>query len=158
MEEVYSSLPVRLPKLNPILKTLYQDWLQGQDSLQANKLLHTEYRNQSQTPTPPPHMQWWEERVVFLLKHEWTAGWCLVCLDHLICNSVPVKNKLDHTAPESTPVSEATRGRCLSLKKCWILWLNLDLGETKGSKVNEYPRTSYFLTEAVMLISCDNEL
>ncbi|KAM4524033.1 nuclear prelamin A recognition factor [Odontesthes bonariensis] len=58
MEEVYSSLPVRLPELNPILKTLYQDWLQGQDSLQASKLLHTEYRNQSQTPTPPPHMQW----------------------------------------------------------------------------------------------------
>ncbi|XP_072230014.1 nuclear prelamin A recognition factor [Leuresthes tenuis] len=58
MEEVYSSLPVRLPKLSPILKTLYQDWLQGQDSLQANKMLHTEYRNQNQTPTPPPHMQW----------------------------------------------------------------------------------------------------
>ncbi|KAM9716680.1 nuclear prelamin A recognition factor isoform 1-T5 [Menidia menidia] len=56
MEEVYSSLPVRLPELNPILKTLYLDWLQGQDSAQANKLLHTEYRNQSHTQ--PPHMQW----------------------------------------------------------------------------------------------------
>ncbi|XP_023805362.1 nuclear prelamin A recognition factor isoform X1 [Oryzias latipes] len=56
MEEVYSSLPVRLPELNPALKVLYQDWLQGQDSLQTSKLLHTEYR--SQTHTQPPHMQW----------------------------------------------------------------------------------------------------
>ncbi|XP_038155231.1 nuclear prelamin A recognition factor [Cyprinodon tularosa] len=58
MEEVYSSLPVRLPELNPILNTLYQDWLQGQDSPQANKLLHTEFRGQSQSHTQPPHMQW----------------------------------------------------------------------------------------------------
>ncbi|XP_028264354.1 nuclear prelamin A recognition factor [Parambassis ranga] len=58
MEEAYSSLPVRLPELNPALHTLYQDWLQGQDSLQANKLLHTEYRSQNQIHTQPPHMQW----------------------------------------------------------------------------------------------------
>lgn len=58
MEEVYSSLPVRLPELNPILNTLYQDWLQGQDSPQASKLLHTEFRGQSQSHTQPPHMEW----------------------------------------------------------------------------------------------------
>ncbi|XP_017271574.1 nuclear prelamin A recognition factor [Kryptolebias marmoratus] len=58
MEEVYSSLPVRLPELNPALKTLYEDWLQGQNSLEAHKLLHTEYRTHSQVHTQPPHMQW----------------------------------------------------------------------------------------------------
>ncbi|KAM4716088.1 LOW QUALITY PROTEIN: nuclear prelamin A recognition factor [Anableps anableps] len=58
MEEVYSSLPVRLPELNPILNTLYQDWLQGQDSAQASKLLHAEFRGQSQNHTQPPHMEW----------------------------------------------------------------------------------------------------
>ncbi|XP_028989009.1 nuclear prelamin A recognition factor [Betta splendens] len=58
MEEAYSSLPVRLPELNPALNTLYQDWLQGQDSSQANKLLHTHYKSQSQMHTQPAHMQW----------------------------------------------------------------------------------------------------
>lgn len=58
MEEVYSSMPVRLPELSPALKTLYEDWLQGQNSLEASKLLHTEYRTQNQVHTQPPHMQW----------------------------------------------------------------------------------------------------
>ncbi|XP_037134780.1 nuclear prelamin A recognition factor [Syngnathus acus] len=58
MEEVYSSLPVTLPEVNPALQTLYQDWLQGQDSQPACKLLHTQYRSQSRTPLQPPHMQW----------------------------------------------------------------------------------------------------
>lgn len=58
MEEAYSSLPVRLPEVNPALHTLYQDWLQGQDSTQASTLLHTQYSNQSQSHTQPPHMQW----------------------------------------------------------------------------------------------------
>ncbi|XP_026171949.1 nuclear prelamin A recognition factor isoform X3 [Mastacembelus armatus] len=58
MEEAYSSLPVRLPELNPTLHTLYQDWLQGQDSSKANMQLHTQYGNQSQSHTKPPHMQW----------------------------------------------------------------------------------------------------
>ncbi|XP_037546628.1 nuclear prelamin A recognition factor [Nematolebias whitei] len=58
MEEVYSSLPVRLPELNPALKTLYEDWLQGQNSTEASKLLHTEYRTPSQVHTQPPHMEW----------------------------------------------------------------------------------------------------
>lgn len=58
MEEVYSSLPVRLPELSPALKTLYEDWLQGQNSSEASKLLHTEYRTPSQAHTQPPHMQW----------------------------------------------------------------------------------------------------
>lgn len=59
MEEAYSSLPVRLPEVNPALRTLYQDWLQGQDSQQTSKLLHTQYKTQSQSHTQPPHMQWW---------------------------------------------------------------------------------------------------
>uniref|UniRef100_A0A8C5HSU6 Iron hydrogenase small subunit domain-containing protein n=1 Tax=Gouania willdenowi TaxID=441366 RepID=A0A8C5HSU6_GOUWI len=47
MEEAYNSLPVRLPEVNPILHTLYQDWLQGQDSPQANRLLHTEHEGEA---------------------------------------------------------------------------------------------------------------
>ncbi|KAM7371197.1 hypothetical protein PAMP_010688 [Pampus punctatissimus] len=58
MEETYSSLPVCLPEVNPTLHTLYQDWLQGQDSPQAGTLLHTQYTSQSQMYTQPPHMQW----------------------------------------------------------------------------------------------------
>uniref|UniRef100_A0A3Q3JB16 Iron hydrogenase small subunit domain-containing protein n=1 Tax=Monopterus albus TaxID=43700 RepID=A0A3Q3JB16_MONAL len=58
MEEAYSSLPVRLPEFNPTLHTLYQDWLQGQDTAQASTLLHNQYRNQSPIHTQPPHMQW----------------------------------------------------------------------------------------------------
>ena len=58
MEDTYSSLPLRLPEVNPTLHTLYQDWLQGQDSSQASTLLHTQYRNQGQIHTQPPHMQW----------------------------------------------------------------------------------------------------
>ncbi|CAG02577.1 unnamed protein product, partial [Tetraodon nigroviridis] len=48
MEEVYSSLPVRLPEVNPALHVLYHDWLQGQDSPQASILLHTQYKSQNQ--------------------------------------------------------------------------------------------------------------
>lgn len=62
MEEVYTSLPVRLPELNPAVLTLYQDWIQGQDCPQSNALLllHTEYRTSDRPhpPPPPPHMQW----------------------------------------------------------------------------------------------------
>uniref|UniRef100_A0A3Q3W3H3 Iron hydrogenase small subunit domain-containing protein n=1 Tax=Mola mola TaxID=94237 RepID=A0A3Q3W3H3_MOLML len=58
MEEAYSSLPVHLPEVNPALITLYQDWLQGQDSLQASTLLHTQYKNQNQSHAEPQHMQW----------------------------------------------------------------------------------------------------
>lgn len=56
MEDAYSSLPVRLPELNPVLQTLYRDWLQGHDSTHTHTLLHTHYS--SQTHTQPPHMQW----------------------------------------------------------------------------------------------------
>lgn len=62
MEDTYSSLPVRLPEVNPTLQTLYQEWLQGQDSSQASTMLHTQYRNQGQVQTQPPHMQWWEDK------------------------------------------------------------------------------------------------
>lgn len=58
MEEAYNSLPVSLPELNPSLHTLYQDWLQGKESLQANTLLHTQYKSQSQIHTQSPRMQW----------------------------------------------------------------------------------------------------
>lgn len=58
MEEAYSSLPVRLPEVNPALHTLYHEWLQGQDSPQANILLHTQYKSQNQNQLQPPHMQW----------------------------------------------------------------------------------------------------
>ncbi|KAF3853136.1 hypothetical protein F7725_013824 [Dissostichus mawsoni] len=56
MEDAYSSLPVRLPELNPVLQTLYREWLQGHDSTHTHTILHTHYN--SQTHTQPPHMQW----------------------------------------------------------------------------------------------------
>lgn len=56
MEEAYISLPVSLPDVNPALHTLYQDWLEGQDSAQANAALRTQYRDLSHTQ--PPHIQW----------------------------------------------------------------------------------------------------
>ncbi|XP_062330211.1 nuclear prelamin A recognition factor isoform X1 [Osmerus eperlanus] len=60
MEEAYSSLPVSLPETSPSLHTLYQDWLEGQDSPQARALLHTQYTQQpaGQAHTQPPHIQW----------------------------------------------------------------------------------------------------
>ncbi|XP_056153456.1 nuclear prelamin A recognition factor [Lampris incognitus] len=58
MEEAYSSLPVHLPEINPSLHTLYQEWLEGQDSVLANTLLHTQYRPRSRTHAQPPHIQW----------------------------------------------------------------------------------------------------
>lgn len=60
MEEIYSSLPVNLPEVTPALLTLYHDWLEGQDSPQANMLLHTQYKSQIESQTQPSHMQWWE--------------------------------------------------------------------------------------------------
>lgn len=129
MEEAYCSLPVRLPELNPTLHTLYQDWLQGQDSSQTSKLLHTQYRTQSQTHTQPPHMQWWREP---LLRHDGsqmrTAG--LIgseSHDHLIVHAGTVKDSW-WTTLYYGPVSEkvqvfnlATGGWCLYFENKWIL-------------------------------------
>ncbi|KAG5854235.1 hypothetical protein ANANG_G00035640 [Anguilla anguilla] len=58
MEEAYSSLPVRLPEMNPELQRLYRDWLEGQDSPRALQALHTQYSQQEQPHTLPPHIQW----------------------------------------------------------------------------------------------------
>lgn len=108
MEEVYSSLPVHLPEVNPALQTLYHDWLQGQDSPQANILLHTQYKSQIQSQSQPPHMQWWEE----MESWTWTLnGW--FCWKHFVKPSF-VKDKLQLT----------TRGRLstqtlLSLCQTW---------------------------------------
>lgn len=88
MEEIYSSLPVRLPEFNPTLHTLYQDWLEGQDSSQARKLLHTEYRDKSHGHAQPPHMQWWEERERLPLK-TWMDSYSIVLLpgpSHILKN------------------------------------------------------------------------
>ncbi|XP_018954945.2 nuclear prelamin A recognition factor-like [Cyprinus carpio] len=60
MEEHYSSLPVRLPEANPEVQRLYQDWLDGHDSLHVQQCLHTQYKNHSQPPSHIPNsdMQW----------------------------------------------------------------------------------------------------
>ncbi|KAJ8283876.1 hypothetical protein COCON_G00027260 [Conger conger] len=57
MEEAYSSLPVRLPEMNPELQRLYHDWLEGQDSPRTLQVLHTQYSQQEQPQTLPPHIQ-----------------------------------------------------------------------------------------------------
>ncbi|XP_028674222.1 nuclear prelamin A recognition factor [Erpetoichthys calabaricus] len=49
MEEVYTSLPVRLPEKNATVQKLYQDWLEGIDSQKAQEALHTQYRAENLT-------------------------------------------------------------------------------------------------------------
>ncbi|XP_043940947.1 nuclear prelamin A recognition factor [Protopterus annectens] len=41
MEEVYTSLPIRLPEANVHVQKLYQDWLEGIGSQKAQERLHT---------------------------------------------------------------------------------------------------------------------
>ncbi|KAF3853134.1 hypothetical protein F7725_013822 [Dissostichus mawsoni] len=53
MEDAYSSLPVRLPELNPVLQTLYREWLQGHDSTHTHNASHT--LQQPDTHTTPTH-------------------------------------------------------------------------------------------------------
>ncbi|XP_066560980.1 nuclear prelamin A recognition factor isoform X2 [Amia ocellicauda] len=55
MEEVYTSLPVRLPETNPQLQQLYQDWLDGAESPRAQQALHTQYRPESQASSTPDY-------------------------------------------------------------------------------------------------------
>ncbi|XP_072568316.1 nuclear prelamin A recognition factor [Paramormyrops kingsleyae] len=57
MEEAYSSLPVRLPEMNPEIQRLYHNWLEGQDSPRAMQALHTQY-SQRQSQQLPPDIQW----------------------------------------------------------------------------------------------------
>ncbi|KAG2460935.1 NARF factor, partial [Polypterus senegalus] len=49
MDEVYTSLPVRLPEKNATVQKLYQDWLEGIDSQKAQEALHTQYRAENLT-------------------------------------------------------------------------------------------------------------
>lgn len=60
MEEAYSSLSVRLPKANPEVQRLYEDWLEGEDSPRVQQTLHTHYNNHTQSPsnTPGSVIQW----------------------------------------------------------------------------------------------------
>ncbi|XP_017339631.1 nuclear prelamin A recognition factor isoform X1 [Ictalurus punctatus] len=51
MEEVYSSLSVRLPEANPEVQRLYEDWLQGEDSPRVQQTLHTHYNNHTHSPS-----------------------------------------------------------------------------------------------------------
>lgn len=61
MEEVYSSLSVRLPEANPEVQRLYEDWLQGEDSPRVQQTLHTHYNNHTHSPsnTLGSDIQWW---------------------------------------------------------------------------------------------------
>lgn len=117
MEEAYSSLPVRLPEVNPALHTLYHEWLQGQDSPQANILLHTQYKSQNQNQLQPPHMQWWEVESL-----TWTLnGW--------FCWKPFVKDKLQLAA----------RGRCL-LKR----WVSCAKPETEDQWIQKKHILTYY--------------
>ncbi|XP_069510703.1 nuclear prelamin A recognition factor [Ambystoma mexicanum] len=49
MEEVYSSIPVRLPESNPHVQRLYHDWLEGTDSHKTQETLHRTYCTTNQT-------------------------------------------------------------------------------------------------------------
>lgn len=43
MEELYHSLPEKMPGDNIFIKNLYEDWLGGEDSPKAKEMLHTQY-------------------------------------------------------------------------------------------------------------------
>lgn len=43
VEELYNSLPVKKPEENLLVQKLYEDWLDGPDSLKAKQMLHTQY-------------------------------------------------------------------------------------------------------------------
>ncbi|XP_063265431.1 nuclear prelamin A recognition factor isoform X2 [Prinia subflava] len=43
MEEVYTTIPVRLPETNLHVQRVYQDWLEGMDSRKVQDTLHTTY-------------------------------------------------------------------------------------------------------------------
>ncbi|XP_069050588.1 nuclear prelamin A recognition factor [Lepisosteus oculatus] len=55
MEEVYTSLPMRLPETSPQVHRLYQDWLEGADSPRARQVLHTQYRPENQAASSPDY-------------------------------------------------------------------------------------------------------
>uniref|UniRef100_UPI00398F61A8 nuclear prelamin A recognition factor isoform X1 n=1 Tax=Pristiophorus japonicus TaxID=55135 RepID=UPI00398F61A8 len=43
MEEMYTSLPVRLPETNMHVQMLYQEWLEGRNSTKVQEVLHRQY-------------------------------------------------------------------------------------------------------------------
>lgn len=43
MEDVYAAVPVRLPETNRQVQKLYQEWLDGMDSMKVQESLHTKY-------------------------------------------------------------------------------------------------------------------
>ena len=43
MKEIYSSLPNKQPKDNPLIEKLYSEWLGGHNSEKARTMLHTQY-------------------------------------------------------------------------------------------------------------------
>ncbi|PRD24142.1 UNVERIFIED_CONTAM: Narfl [Trichonephila clavipes] len=43
VEELYYSLPVKNPEENLLVQKLYEDWLDGPDSIKAKQMLHTQY-------------------------------------------------------------------------------------------------------------------
>lgn len=153
MEEAYSSLPIRLPEVNPALHTLYQEWLQGQDSQQASTLLHTQYRNQSHTQ--PPHMQWWGERRCWTLK-TWSElnGHCLWLIRHS-CRHHEGWAK-DHVVLRTSAavLSFSHRGVMSAFEISGLAVPNLSL------RTNQYPESrktqTCVQTKAVMSVSCRN--
>lgn len=43
MEDMYAAVPVRLPEMNGHVQKLYQEWLEGMDSMKVQESLHTKY-------------------------------------------------------------------------------------------------------------------
>ncbi|XP_063148861.1 nuclear prelamin A recognition factor [Candoia aspera] len=43
MEDVYATVPVQVPETNWHVQKLYQEWLEGMDSIKAQESLHTKY-------------------------------------------------------------------------------------------------------------------
>ncbi|KAH0629541.1 hypothetical protein JD844_011682 [Phrynosoma platyrhinos] len=46
MEDVYAEVPVQLPETNGHVQKLYQEWLEGMDSVKVQQSLHTKYSSE----------------------------------------------------------------------------------------------------------------
>lgn len=49
MEEMYAAVPVRLPETSESVQKLYQEWLEGMDSMKVWESLHTKYSTEKPT-------------------------------------------------------------------------------------------------------------
>lgn len=63
MEDVYAAIPVRLPETNGHVQKLYQEWLEGMDSMKVQETLHTKYSTEKPASSNFD-IKWWPIRPI----------------------------------------------------------------------------------------------